>query len=214
MGREFLDIFTDWSSDYDDFVEGNDPEYKAVFEGYSNILKEIVQRSGMNVLEFGIGTGNLTQQLLSSGKWVFPIEPSKEMRELAKNKLPSEVMIYDGDLQNYPKPTRQVDTIVSSYVFHHLTDTEKGMALKKYADQLETGGKVVFADTMFESQEALEQKIVQAKEHQFYTLANDLEREYYTLIPTLLNLFNLAGFNVSIEQMNEYVWIVEGEKQA
>ncbi|MER2227822.1 MAG: class I SAM-dependent methyltransferase [Carnobacterium sp.] len=214
MGREFLDIFTDWSSDYDDFVEGNDPEYKAVFEGYSNILKEIVQRSGMNVLEFGIGTGNLTQQLLSSGKWVFPIEPSKEMRELAKNKLPSEVMIYDGDLQNYPKPTRQVDTIVSSYVFHHLTDTEKGMALKKYADQLEKGGKVVFADTMFESQEALEQKIVQAKEHQFYTLANDLEREYYTLIPTLLNLFNLAGFNVSIEQMNEYVWIVEGEKQA
>ena len=214
MGREFLDIFTDWSSDYDDFVEGNDPEYKAVFEGYSNILKEIVQRSGMNVLEFGIGTGNLTQRLLSSGKWVFPIEPSKEMRELAKKKLPSEVMIYDGDLQNYPKPTRQVDTIVSSYVFHHLTDTEKGIALKKYADQLEKGGKVVFADTMFESQEALEQKILQAKEHQFYTLSDDLEREYYTFIPNLLNLFNLAGFNVSIEQMNEYVWIVEGEKQA
>ncbi|WP_407371993.1 class I SAM-dependent methyltransferase [Carnobacterium sp.] len=213
MGREFLDIFTDWSSDYDDFVEGNDPEYKAVFEGYSNILKEIVQRSGMNVLEFGIGTGNLTQRLLSSGKWVFPIEPSKEMRELAKKKLPSEIMIYDGDLQNYPKPTRQVDTIVSSYVFHHLTDTEKGIALKKYADQLEKGGKVVFADTMFESQEVLNQKIVQAKEHKFYTLADDLEREYYTLIPTLLNLFNLAGFNVSIEQMNEYVWIVEGEKQ-
>lgn len=22
MGREFLDIFTDWSSDYDEFVEG------------------------------------------------------------------------------------------------------------------------------------------------------------------------------------------------
>lgn len=214
MGREFLDIFTDWSRDYDDFVEGNDPEYKAVFEGYSNILKEIVKRSGMNVLEFGIGTGNLTQRLLSSGKWVFPIEPSKEMRELAKNKLPNDVIIYDGDLQNYPKPTRQVDTIVSSYVFHHLTDTEKGMALKKYADQLEKGGKVVFADTMFESQEALEQKILQAKEHQCYTLADDLEREYYTLIPTLLNLFHLAGFNVSIEQMNEYVWIVEGEKQA
>lgn len=213
MGREFLDIFTDWSRDYDDFVEGNDPEYKAVFEGYSNILKEIVQRSGMNVLEFGIGTGNLTQRLLSSGKWVFPIEPSKEMRELAKKKLSSEVIIYDGDLQNYPKPTRQVDTIVSSYVFHHLTDTEKGIALKKYADLLEKGGKVVFADTMFESEEVLNQKIVQAKEHQFYTLADDLEREYYTLIPTLLNLFNLAGFNVSIEQMNEYVWIVEGEKQ-
>ncbi|MER2174338.1 MAG: class I SAM-dependent methyltransferase [Carnobacterium sp.] len=214
MGREFLDIFTDWSSDYDDFVEGKDPEYRAVFEGYSNILKEIVQRSGMSVLEFGIGTGNLTKQLLSSGKWVFPIEPSKEMRKLAKKKLPSEVIIYDGDLQNYPNPTKQLDTIVSSYVFHHLTDTEKGMALKKYADQLEKGGKVIFADTMFESQEALNQKIIQAREQQFYALADDLEREYYTLIPTLLTLFDLAGFNVSIEQMNEYVWIIEGEKRA
>ena len=72
MGREFLGIFTEWSSDYDDFVEGKDPEYQAVFEGYSTILKEIVRRSGLNVLEFGIGTGNLTQELILAGNWVFP----------------------------------------------------------------------------------------------------------------------------------------------
>ncbi|WP_035054060.1 class I SAM-dependent methyltransferase [Carnobacterium pleistocenium] len=213
MGREFLGIFTEWSSDYDNFVEGNDSEYKAVFEGYSSILEEIVQRSGMNILEFGIGTGNLTQQLILAGKWVFPIEPSKEMRELAKKKLPSGVIIYDGDLQHYPKPTKSVDTIVSSYVFHHLTDTEKETSLKKYADELGEGGKVVFADTMFESQEALEQKIEQAKEKKFYALADDLEREYYSLIPTLLTLFDQAGFNTSVQQMNDYVWIIEGVKR-
>lgn len=212
MGREFLDIFTDWSSDYDDFVEGKDPEYQAVFEGYSTILKEIVRRSGLNVLEFGIGTGNLTEQLIMAGKWVFPIEPSKEMRKLAEIKLPNEMVIYDGDMQHYPSPTRQLDTIVSSYVFHHLTDIEKGLALKDYASQLEGGGKVIFADTMFESQATNDQAIAQAKQKQFYALAEDLEREYYPLIPTLKELFEQAYFKVSFHQMNDYVWIAEGTK--
>ncbi|MEG0444114.1 MAG: SAM-dependent methyltransferase, partial [Carnobacterium sp.] len=30
MGREFLEIFSDWSEDYDEFVEGKDPEYQEV----------------------------------------------------------------------------------------------------------------------------------------------------------------------------------------
>lgn len=213
MGREFLDIFTDWSSDYDEFVEGKDPEYEAVFEGYKDILKDIVQRSGTQVLEFGIGTGNLTQQLVTAGKWVFPIEPSKEMRQLARKKLPKEVIIYDGDLQQYPKPLRQLDTIVSSYVFHHLTNEEKGKALIDYAHQLEIGGKIIFADTMFESQKIMDQLIQQAKQNEFYTLADDLEREYYPLISTLRELFNQAGFEIEFEQKNEYVWIVEGTKR-
>ncbi|EDP67560.1 hypothetical protein CAT7_05413 [Carnobacterium sp. AT7] len=212
MGREFLGIFTEWSSDYDDFVEGKDPEYQAVFEGYSTILKEIVRRSGLNVLEFGIGTGNLTQELILAGKWVFPVEPSEEMRKIAKTKLPNEIVIYDGDMQQYPSPTKQLDTIVSSYVFHHLTDKEKSLALKDYANQLEVGGKVIFADTMFESQATNEQAIAQAKQKQFYALAKDLEREYYPLIPTLKELFEQAGFRVAFHQMNEYVWIVEGTK--
>lgn len=212
MGREFLDIFTDWSSDYDDFVEGKDPEYQAVFEGYSTILKEIVRRSGLNVLEFGIGTGNLTQELIFAGKWVFPVEPSEEMRKLAERKLPNEMVIYDGDMQQYPSPTRQLDTIVSSYVFHHLTDIEKDLALKDYASQLEVGGKVIFADTMFESQATNDQAIAQAKKKQFYALAEDLEREHYPLIPTVKELFEQAGLRVSFHQMNEYVWIAEGTK--
>lgn len=213
MGREFLDIFTDWSNDYDDFVEGKDPQYKAVFEGYNSILKDIVQRSGTRVLEFGIGTGNLTQQLIKAGKWVFPVEPSEEMRKIAKKKLPDEVNIYDGDLQQYPQPKQQVDTIVSSYVFHHLTDTEKRIALRDYASQLKAGGKVIFADTMFESKEVLEQTIIQAKLNHFDALAEDLEREYYPLIPNLKELFELAGFDVVFQQKNNYVWIVEGTKR-
>lgn len=212
MGREFLDVFSEWAESYDDSVEGKNPQYKAVFKNYDTILNEIVLRSGSRIIEFGVGTGNLTKKLLTAGKTVFPIEPSKEMRRLAKEKLPSFLTIYDGDLQNYPKPNFHPDTIVSSFVFHHLTDEEKGSVLKDYTAQLDHGGKIIFADTLFESESAYLDKIKKAKMNHFFDLADDLESEYYPLVPTLEHLFTEAGFEVSFEQMNEYAWIAEAVK--
>ncbi|ALV22010.1 MAG: class I SAM-dependent methyltransferase [Carnobacterium sp.] len=213
MGREFLEIFSDWSEDYDEFVEGKDPEYQEVFKNYDRILNELVSRSGNSIIEFGIGTGNLTLKLLAAGKTVFPIEPSREMREAAQKKLPTELEIIDGDLQKYPKPDRAIDTMVSSYVFHHLTDKEKALVLKDYALQLEENGKVVFADTMFKSKAAFFQKLNEAKKQNFYRLAEDLEREYYPIVSTVEQLFEEAGFDVDVQQMNDYVWIVTGTKK-
>ena len=72
MGREFLGIFKEWATDYDNFVKGQDQEYLKVFENYSEILKQIVTKSGNIVLEFGSGTGNLTLELLQAQKQVYP----------------------------------------------------------------------------------------------------------------------------------------------
>ncbi|MGX7417280.1 class I SAM-dependent methyltransferase [Carnobacterium gallinarum] len=212
MGREFLEVFSDWAEEYDTFVQGQDPAYQPVFKDYSVILKTIVEKSGNSVIEFGIGTGNLTLLLLESGRKVFPIEPSPEMRQLASLKLPHSVTIYDGDLQHYPLPTEPVDTIVSSYVFHHLTDAEKLVALKDYATLLPKSGKLIFADTMFQTQESYDEKIQQAYTANFIDLAEDLEREYYPLITTMENSFKEAGFSAIFTPMNDYVWLVEATK--
>lgn len=212
MGREFLNIFTDWAVEYDDFVSGEDEEYREVFSGYDNILRELVTRSGDSVIELGIGTGNLTRKLFATGKRVYPIEPSPEMRELAQMKLLGTVDIIDGDMQEFPEPSFEVDTIVSSYVFHHLTGEEKADVLKKYAALLVDGGKVIFADTMFIDQKTYDEKKEAAKRNQYHDLNEDLNREYYPLIPDLYHAFHEAGFQVSFTQMNPYVWIVEGKK--
>lgn len=214
MGREFLDIFSGWAKEYDAFVEGKDEEYQAVFDGYEEILDEIVHRSGDKVIEFGIGTGNLTQKLVHVGKTVFPIEPSEEMRAIAKEKLPSTVDIYNGDMQNFPKPDFPVDTIVSSYVFHHLNDREKMDALQEYTRLLEEGGKVIFADTLFISQEVFDQVVNEAKDNGYDNLAEDLEREYYPLFETMYHAYMDAGLKkITFKQMNEFVWIIEGQKR-
>lgn len=210
MGREFLNVFTGWASEYDSFVEGKDDQYREVFRNYDQILDKIVSNAGQSVMEFGIGTGNLTLKLLEAGKNVWGIEPSDEMRQLALEKLPEDTVVKDGDMQDYPVPDYPIDTIVSSYVFHHLNDAEKETALKDYAGQLISGGKVVFADTVFASDNEKATILEEAKSLGYDELVEDLNREYYPMLSTVYDALKSAGFtHISFNQMNAFVWIFE-----
>ncbi|MFS0752279.1 class I SAM-dependent DNA methyltransferase [Oceanobacillus sp. 1P07AA] len=211
MGREFIDIFEDWAPLYDDSVTGKDAQYEKVFEHYDQILSEVVEKSQHRVLEFGVGTGNLTKQLLKEGKSVIGIEPSTAMREIAQKKLP-DITILDGDFINFPKLTMPIDSIVSTYAFHHLTDEEKEQAIRQFQEVLEPKGVVVFGDTMFETIEAKQEQIDLAREQGFDELAEDLEREYYPTIETVRNAFEKYHFHVSFKQMNDFVWIIRAKK--
>jgi len=212
MGREFLDIFETWAQSYDSSVYGHDEQYRDVFDGYEAILNTVVEKSGNVVLEFGVGTGNLTKKLLAAGKTVYGIEPSAPMRELAKEKL-GYISIEDGDFLQFPLPNESIDTIVSTYAFHHLTDEEKEEAIRKYGKLLMKGGKIVFADTAFIDREAYEAMIAEAKQKGFVDLAEDLQREYYTTIPILERIFTTNGFTVTFTPMNRFVWLMEAVKQ-
>lgn len=214
MGLEFLDIFSGWADEYDQFVKGEDKEYKEVFAKYEAILDEIVSRSGEVVLEFGIGTGNLTKKLLDAGKTVVPVEPSEEMRLLAKEKLPQDLFIQSGDMQEFDCPAEKVDTIVSSYVFHHLTDEEKLSAMKVYATLLKENGKVVFADTVFFTKEMYAQIIEESKNLRYDELVEDLKREHYPTMDTIYSILKQSDLKeINLKQMNNFVWIFEGKRK-
>lgn len=211
MGKEFIELFEDWADSYDESVTGHDLEYKAVFEHYDLILSIVANRSFGHVIEFGPGTGNLTEKLLSKGLQVTAFEPSPSMRKKAIEKLGDRAEIKEGDFQSF-HTEKDVQTIVSTYAFHHLTDEEKAEAIAAYGKLLQPGGKIVFADTMYESVEAYKQAIEKAKEQNFYNLAEDLEREYYTTIPVLKRVMEDNHFSVHFERVNDFVWIMEGIK--
>ncbi|WP_170008318.1 class I SAM-dependent methyltransferase [Bacillus fonticola] len=211
MGREFLSIFEDWADRYDSSTDGKDPQYAAVFLKYEEILQAVADAVDGNVVEFGAGTGNLTTKLLQNGCSVIAIEPSEPMRAQAQEKLGNHVTLLDGDFLHF-EVEGPVDHIVSSYAFHHLTDEEKGRAIRQYASLLSPGGKVVFADTMFPTNTDFEHTISKAKEDGFFQLAEDLEREYYTTHTVLRELFESAGFVVTFKQYNEFVWLLEAKK--
>ncbi|RFB17614.1 class I SAM-dependent methyltransferase [Bacillus sp. HNG] len=214
MGREFLEVFEGWANSYDHTVTGNDVEYQEVFLRYDDILNDVVQKSGLTVLEFGVGTGNLTQKLLDDNKKVYGVEPSVPMREIAKEKLQNySLTIEDGDFIDFKKPDDKIDTIVSTYAFHHLNDIEKNQAFSQYRNILEKGGKIVFADTMFENKQEYTMTIESATQKGFLNLANDLETEYYTTIPVLKEIAKQNGFIVEFKRFNHFVWVMEATKQ-
>jgi putative AdoMet-dependent methyltransferase len=212
MGREFLSVFENWAEDYDNSVNGHNEEYKKVFEHYDEILEHVAKKSNGRVLEFGAGTGNLTAKLIEQGKTVNAIEPSPEMRVIGEKKLNHTVPFLDGDFLIFPS-TGVVNTIVSTYAFHHLTDEEKQRAFSKYGKLLAKGDKIVFADTMFLTQESYNDTIKTAKKNGFGNLAEDLQREYYTTIPVFESIAKETGFTVQFERCNDFVWIMEATKE-
>ena len=188
MGREFIDIFDEWVHSYDASVAGEDPEYRDVFEGYDEILNAVTSKVIGTILEFGTGTGNLTAKLIDAGHQVIGIEPNTAMRRITAERFPL-IVVKDGDLVDFETGGILIDSIASSYVFHHLTDEEKGIALKKYAQLLPMNGKIVFADTAFITEDAKQAQIDKERARNFHNVADDLEREYYTTLPVLKKLF-------------------------
>ncbi|TWT03453.1 class I SAM-dependent methyltransferase [Planomicrobium sp. CPCC 101079] len=212
MGLEFVEIFDEWVHTYDDSVSGKDKEYQDVFLKYNEILQTVADAASGPVVEFGVGTGNLTEKLRARGLEVIGIEPNNAMRTVTAEKMP-DVAILDGDFLNF---TIEIEpkTFVSTYAFHHLTDEEKAEAFKLYAKKLPAGGKVVFADTVFKSVEAQQEIIEFEKTRGHVNLVEDLNREYYTTLPVMLKLIEAAGFTVEFTQLNKYVWLIDATKKS
>src|SRR5699024_6342204 len=211
MGREFIDLFDGWAETYDDTVKGFDPQYKAVFTDYETILNAVVRNTTGKVLEFGVGTGNLTKKLLLAGHKVIGVEPSAAMCKIAQGKLPA-LRLMEGDFITFPESPLPIESIVISYAYNSVTDVEKEAAVKHFGEILPINGRIVFADTVFENEIAKEAAIVRAKDKGFANLAEDLQREYYTTIDVLKHIFVTHYFDVAFKQMNEFVWLITATK--
>ncbi|UOQ43680.1 class I SAM-dependent methyltransferase [Halobacillus salinarum] len=211
MGVEFVDLFNKWASSYDDTVAGGDPEYLEVFEGYDKMLEELADLAVSPVMEFGLGTANLTRKIVRQNKLVIGVEPSEEMRRIAALKCP-EAAIYDGDFMNFPNLSTPVHSIVSSFAFHHLNALEKKAAIKRYFQLLEPEGRIIFIDTLFKDQKHKQTLINEAEKSGYLNLAQDLKEEYYAYVEELNEMFLKAGFEVTFKQLNKYAWLIQAQK--
>ncbi len=211
----FNALFDGWADAYDATVSAADGEYQEVFVNYQEILKQTVKQidnpEGAKVLDIGSGTGNLGYVASLAGCNVTGVEPNGKMRQLAKGKYPG-LHFVEGSFLSIPVENESIDAIISSYAFHHLTDDEKGEAVKYFLAKLKPAGKVVIADTMYSSLEVREEILQDALSKGYTHLANDLETEFYTTHKVLEKLFSNAGFTVSFEPMNKFVWILTAVK--
>ncbi|WP_214711405.1 trans-aconitate 2-methyltransferase [Exiguobacterium sp. s55] len=209
MGLQFMDIFKEWASEYDATVTGHDEQYREVFAGYETMLHEVVDQLEGRVMEFGSGTGNLSAKILERHELI-SVEPSPEMRAVAAEKL--QLDIVDGDFLNYPTD-QQVDTIVSSYAFHHLTDDEKRTGIRSYVEHLDAP-RFVLLDTMFASPTAKRDILDWAEANGYTDLLEDLNREFYPYTQTIQAMLEANGYTVTLTQKNKFVWLVVATKQS
>jgi len=203
--------FNDWASHYDATI-AHMKKQPGIYQSYDLLLDGVVdacttkQDDQLEVLDIGIGTGNLAKRLLKSGFSVVGVDQSREMLAAAKRKLP-EVQMRLGDFMNLPFDNKCFDTIASTYAFHHLNESEKEIALDEMLRVLKPGGSIVIGDMMFESETAKEALMSNMTQEQ----VDEVNDEYYSIIDQLSTFVLKRNMSLTRKQIDSICWIIKIE---
>lgn len=100
------------------------------------------------VLEIGFGSGlNLPHYDRSRVEWIWALEPSQQMRELAAPRVAAsglEVRMLDLPGEALPLPDQSVDTVVVTYTLCTIPDVQS--ALRQVRRVLRPGGELRFCE--------------------------------------------------------------------
>jgi putative AdoMet-dependent methyltransferase len=150
-------LFDQWAESYDDSVRAPSG---FPHEGYERVLDLVAERacveSGMQVLDLGIGTGNLAGRLLDRGCEVWGLDFSLQMLAKVHAKFP-QIELLKADLRgDWPIDVdRRFDRVVSAYMLHELDLGSKVRLLTKLMhDHVFEGGCVVVGDVSFPTRAA------------------------------------------------------------
>jgi putative AdoMet-dependent methyltransferase len=146
------DLFDSWSENYDQDVSAGD----FPFTGYQQVLERVLQDSslsaGMELLELGSGTGNLTAQLVKRGCRVLALDFSAKMIEKARVIIPQARFVQADLLAGWPEELASglFDRILSTYLFHEFELPVKLSLLSHLAGRLKPAGRIVIGDLSFQ----------------------------------------------------------------
>jgi len=161
---------------YDEFVLSMDD---FPYAGYERVLEEVVRqaqvRSGMRVLDLGIGTGNLAKRLTDVGCHLWGIDFSAAMLDEARVKVPEAVLVPADLLGEWLELGGRFDRVVSSYAFHHFELAAMiGLLCRVARDHVLPSGLMVIADLAFDtvaSRDEIRQAVGKAWEEEHYWVA-------------------------------------------
>ncbi|MBL7202140.1 MAG: methyltransferase domain-containing protein [Anaerolineae bacterium] len=152
-------LFDRWAERYERSVQSA----SGVFEGYDLVLSQVALSArvhrGMQVLDLGIGTGNLARRFVALGCEVWGIDFSPAMLARARANVPQVKLVEVDLLDVWPDELdRQFDRIVSTYVLHEFDLPAKVSLLVRLADHyLADQGRIVIGDIAFPTAQALKE---------------------------------------------------------
>ena len=151
-----------WADGYDKSVGLSDDDNSYPFAGYKEILNqiynEVLSIEAKKVLDIGFGTGTLTSHLYEKGIEIYGQDFSKEMFDIAKEKMPHAKLYFKDFSHGLDEAllTNKYDAIVATYSLHHLVDEDKIDFIKSLLPLLNNGGKILIGDVAFKTRDELE----------------------------------------------------------
>lgn len=203
--------FNRWAKSYDDDVKKDIGELK-IYKNYDLILQtvydsvEALDRRNSNILEIGVGTGNLASKFLEKNYEIIGIDQSREMLSVAKEKYPS-LKVRLGEFLKIPYDNNSFDIIISTYAFHHLNEEEKCIAIEEMIRVLKDNGVIIIGDLMFESKEWEQQILKNLSQKQI----DAIKDEYYSYIDLLSDEFNKYNKSLEYNRIDEFNYIIRIE---
>lgn len=201
--------FDNWAETYDrsiDAVKGKE----GIYLSYDKLLELVTDKTseeaheGDLVLDIGIGTGNLTEKLLSKKLNVMGVDQSRNMLCAVKKKMP-QLKVRLGDFMNLPFENNTFERIATTYAFHHLKDHEKVIALEEMLRVLKVNGRIVIGDMMFESDRERTRLMSLMTENEI----EEVNDEYYSNIEHLKTTVESFGCTLKSTQVDKICWVVE-----
>ena len=164
MEMQMLDNkgFDLWANGYDKSVGLSDDDNSYPFAGYKEILNqiynEVLSIEAKKVLDIGFGTGTLTSRLYEKGIEIYGQDFSKEMFDIAKEKMPHAKLYFKDFSRGLDEVllTNKYDAIIATYSLHHLVDEDKIDFIKSLLPLLKDGGKILIGDVAFKTRDELE----------------------------------------------------------
>lgn len=201
--------FNSWAKSYDDDVKKDTGELK-IYKNYDLILQsvydlvEALDRRNSNILEIGVGTGNLASKFLKNNYNIIGIDQSREMLSVAKEKYPS-LKVRLGEFLKIPYDNNSFDIIISTYAFHHLNEEEKCIAIEEIIRVLKDDGVIIIGDLMFESKEEEQEMLKNLSQKQIYAIKD----EYYSYIDSLEKEFKRYDKNLEYKHIDKFNYIIK-----
>jgi SAM-dependent methyltransferase len=117
------------------------------------ILEVVPASQTTRLLEYGAGTGLLSEELVGHVGTITLVDPSAGMREVMAAKvtdgrLPGDSRIWDLDLAVDPVPEDRFDLVATLMTLHHVSDVPR--VLGAFSDLLAEGGRLCVVDLVEE----------------------------------------------------------------
>lgn len=157
---EFQPVGRDYGSQAEvDIYDATHADFRDIKAESDRVLDILGVTDTDKLIEFGAGTGIFAIQAAQRCRWVWAVDVSQPMLDLARSKAAqanlSNIEFHQAGFLTYEHRGVAADAIVSTFAFHHLPDFWKGIALERMHGMVRVGGQLLIHDVILESANAL-----------------------------------------------------------